>query len=202
MRAVTGVWRWRHNPLCRATDRHEAWVALVALLLMVLGAPAVGWGCGSLTDDALQETVRAQQAERHATTAVVVRRTLEVRPLVVDSEVSSERPAHTSVLARWKAPDGTGRRGTVTISSHRAGPGAEVEIWTDRDGRPVPRPMDASTARTHAALAGLEATLVAVGVVEGARRLIVRRMIRGRHIRIDRAWARTGPDWGRTGTGS
>lgn len=74
VRAVSGVWRWRHNPLRRATDRREAWVALVALLLMVLAAPALGWLCGALTDDVLQQSVRFQQTQRHATTAVVVRR--------------------------------------------------------------------------------------------------------------------------------
>ncbi|MCX5345333.1 Rv1733c family protein [Streptomyces atratus] len=202
MRAVTGVWRWRRNPLRRATDRREAWVALVALLLMVLAAPAVGWVCGSLTDDALQKSVRAQQAQRRTTTAVVVRRAPGASRLVTDPEVSSERTTQTSVVARWKAPDGTDRRGTVTTSSRKTDPGAEVKIWTDLDGRPALRPMDAPTAHTHAALAGLGATLLAVGLAEGGRRLIVWHMVRGRYTRIDRAWAKAGPDWGRTGTGS
>ncbi|MFG2631000.1 hypothetical protein [Streptomyces sp. NPDC048473] len=202
MRAVAGVWRWRRNPLRRATDRREAWVALVALLLMVLAAPSVGWVCGSFTDNALQKSVRAQQAQRHATTAVVVRRAPGAPHFATDPEVSSERSAQTSVVARWKAPDGTNRRGTVTTSSRRTDPGAEVEIWTDLDGRAALRPMDAPTAHTHAALAGLGAMLLAVGLVEGGRRLIVWRMVRGRYIRIDRAWAKAGPDWGRTGTGS
>lgn len=74
MRALSGVWRWRHNPLRRATDRREAWVALVAFVLLVLAAPALGWLFGSRADDTLQEAVRAQQARSHLTTAVVVRR--------------------------------------------------------------------------------------------------------------------------------
>ncbi|WP_370741032.1 hypothetical protein [Streptomyces sp. Ncost-T10-10d] len=177
-------------------------MALVALLLMVLAAPAVGWVCGSLTDDALQKSVRAQQAQRRTTTAVVVRRASGAAHRVADPEVSSERTTQTSVVARWKAPDGTDRRGTVTTSSRKTDPGAEVKIWTDLDGRPTLRPMDAPTAHRHAALAGLGAMLLAAGLVEGGRRLIVRRMMRGRYIRIDRAWAKAGPDWGRTGTGS
>ncbi|WP_327365793.1 Rv1733c family protein [Streptomyces sp. NBC_01217] len=202
MRAVTGVWRWRRNPLRRATDRCEAWVALVALLLMLLAAPAVGWVCGSLTDDALQKSVRAQQAKRHATTAVVLRRARGTAHFATDPEVSSERTTQTAVVARWKAPDGTDRRGTVTTTSHRTGPGAEVEIWTDLEGRPALRPMDAPTAHTHAVLAGFGVMLLAVGLIEGGRRLIVWHMVRGRYIRIDRAWSKAGPDWGRTGTGS
>ncbi|MEU6018793.1 hypothetical protein ABZ826_33635 [Streptomyces sp. NPDC047515] len=202
MRAVTGVWRWRRNALCRATDRHEAWVALVALLLMVLTAPALGWVCGALTDDVLQESVRTQRAQRRATTAVVVRRAPDAPHFVTDPEVSSERAPQTLVVARWKAPDGTDRHGTVNTLSRKTRPGAVVEIWTDLDGRPALRPMDAPTARTHAALAGFGAMLLAVGLVEASRRLIVWRMVRKRYSRIDRAWAAAGPDWGRTGTGS
>lgn len=158
--------------------------------------------CGSYTDDALQESVRTQQAGRRATTAVVLRRAPRPPRFVTDPEVSSERGSQTSVVARWKAPDGTARRGTVTTSSRRTAPGTRVEIWTDLDGRPATRPMDAPTARTHAVLAGLGATMLGAGLIEGVRQLIVRRMMRARYTRIDQDWAKTGPDWGRTGTGS
>ncbi|MFD0342245.1 hypothetical protein ACFVH0_26830 [Streptomyces sp. NPDC127117] len=168
---------------------------------MVLAAPALGWACGSYTDDALQKSVRAQQAGRRATTAVVLRRAPRPPRFVTDPEVSSEH-SQTPVVARWKAPDGTARRGTVTASSRKTAPGTKVEIWTDLDGRPASRPMDAPTARTHAVLAGLGATMLAVGLIEGVRQLIVRHMMRSRYTRIDQDWARTGPDWGRTGTGS
>lgn len=177
-------------------------MALVALILMVLAAPALGWRCGSFTDDALQKSVRAQRAQRHATTAVVLRRAPKAPHFATDPEVSSERSSQTLVVARWKAPDGTDRSGTVTTLSRRAGPGAEVEIWTDLDGHPVPRPMDAPAAHTHAALAGFGVMLLAVALIEGCRRLIVSRMMRGRYTRIDQDWAEAGPDWGRTGTGS
>lgn len=53
MQAISGIRRWRGNPVCRPTDRHEAWVALAALLMIFLGAPVLGWLGGSLTDDAL-----------------------------------------------------------------------------------------------------------------------------------------------------
>ncbi|MCX4536896.1 hypothetical protein OHA79_08310 [Streptomyces sp. NBC_00841] len=202
MRAVSGVWRWRHNPLRRATDRREAWVALVALLLMTVAAPALGWLCGSLMDDVLQESVRIQQAQRRATTAVVVRVASGPPRLVSDPEISSERTTQTSVVARWKAPDGTARSGRVTTFSKTTDPGARVRIWTDPDGRPALRPMDAPTAHTHAALAGFGVMLLGVALIEGGRRLIVWRMVQRRYARLDRAWAEAGPDWGRTGTGS
>ena len=31
MRAISGLWRWRDNPLRRATDLAEAWLALAVL---------------------------------------------------------------------------------------------------------------------------------------------------------------------------
>ena len=46
------------------------------------------------------------------------------------------------------------------------------------------------------------AALVAAGMAEGCRRLIVRGMVRRRYARLDKAWERAGPDWGRTGAGS
>ncbi|MGW8883852.1 Rv1733c family protein [Streptomyces sp. NPDC055749] len=202
MRAVSGVWRWRHNPLRRATDRFEAWVALLALLLMLLAAPVTGWMCGSLTDDALQRSVRAQRAERHVTTAVVVRRADHPGQFVGDSEVASERAALTSVVARWRTPDGTTRTGKVATASRVTGPGSRVRIWTDDRGRPALRPMDAPTAHTHAALAGFGVFLLSAALVEAARRLIVWRLTLRRYAQLDRAWAKAGPDWGRTGTGS
>ncbi|MFJ6463465.1 hypothetical protein ACIQM0_20960 [Streptomyces sp. NPDC091387] len=202
MRALSGVWLWRHNPLRRATDRREAWVALAAFVLFVLAAPAAGWFFGSRTDDALQESVRAQQARSHLTTAVVVRRTAGSRHFVADPEVSADRAALTTVLARWQAPDGTVRSATVTTTSHHTAPGDRVRIWTDREGHPALRPMDAPTAHTHAALAGFGAAMLAALLIEAGRRLIVWRMVRQRYARLDRAWARAGPDWGRTGTGS
>lgn len=39
MRAVGGLRRWRRNPLRRATDLAEAWLALTVLLLVTLAAP-------------------------------------------------------------------------------------------------------------------------------------------------------------------
>ncbi|MFJ6947749.1 hypothetical protein ACISU4_24405, partial [Streptomyces wuyuanensis] len=73
MRAVSGLWRWRHNPLRRTTDLVEAWLAVAAALLLVLAVPAAGWGLGGLADEALAESVREQSAERRPAVARVLR---------------------------------------------------------------------------------------------------------------------------------
>ncbi|MFE3516168.1 hypothetical protein [Streptomyces sp. NPDC059166] len=203
VRAVLGIRRWRHNPVCRATDRHEAWVALSALVVMVLAAPVLGWSVGSATDDVLARSVRAQHELIRPTTAVVVRASTGRPRFAADPEAAvTADSARTSVVADWTAPDGTPRTGTVSTGSARTTPGSHVRIWTDAQGRPAMRPMDTATAHTHAVLAGVGAALLAIGLTELARRSVVWQMMQRRYDRLDRAWAEVGPDWGRTGTGS
>ncbi|MGW0599414.1 Rv1733c family protein [Streptomyces sp. NPDC002776] len=202
MRAISGLWRWRHNPLRRATDLAEAWVALCALLLLLVLAPVAGVLVGALAQEALRESVREQRASRHQVTATVTG-TLGGSPLDADPETAaSGREVRTRVLADWTAPDGTERHGAATTRIDDPRPGDRFPLWTDRQGRVAARPLDSATATTHAVLAGFGAALLVIGAVESSRRLIVRRMVRRRYARWDQAWDRAGPDWGRTGAGS
>ncbi|MEW1612863.1 MULTISPECIES: hypothetical protein [unclassified Streptomyces] len=187
-----GVLRWR------TTDRREAWVTLGALLLLVVGAPAAGWAGGALAGDRIRQEVVAQHEERRATTAVVVGRAPGGRRFAGDPDAASGR---TSVVAAWRAPDGTRRTGEVTTASRAGEPGSPVRIWTDHAGLPVAPPMGRGAARTHAVLGGVGAFLLAAGCVEVGRRLVVGRLVRRRYALLDREWAEVGPDWGRAGTG-
>ncbi|MEV6167014.1 hypothetical protein AB0L99_02140 [Streptomyces sp. NPDC051954] len=201
MRTISGLWRWRHNPLRRKTDLTEAWVALVALLLILFAAPMTGSVVGSVAQDALQQSVRDQRESRHVVTATVVRK-LNRSPLDADPETSTGRDIRSRVLADWTAPDGTAQHGPVMAHVEDPHAGDNFTLWTDDHGRVVARPLDPATATTHAVLAGFGATLLAAGLIDGLRRLIVWRMVRRRYARWDQAWDRAGPDWGRTGTGS
>ncbi|MFJ1654442.1 hypothetical protein ACIOC2_24330 [Streptomyces sp. NPDC088337] len=199
MRAIAGLWRWRHNPLRRGTDLAEAWVALVALLLVLVAAPVVGCVVGFLAQDALQQSVREQGSSRHPVTARVVQRLNRLDP---DPEITTGRDPRSRVLADWTAPDGTRRHGPVTTTLRSPRPGDHFTLWTDEHGRTVTRPLDSTTATTHAVLAGCGAGMLTALLVEGIRRLIVWRLDRRRDALWDQAWDRAGPDWGRTGTGS
>ncbi|MEV8592372.1 hypothetical protein [Streptomyces sp. NPDC052012] len=201
MRAISGLWRWRHNPLCRRTDLLEGWVALAALLLVLITAPVLGTLVGSAAQDALQSSVREQHRARHAVTATVVRK-LDPSPLDVDPETSTGRDLRSRVLAHWTAPDRTDHHGPVLARLEDPRPGDRFHIWTDRQGRLVTRPLDTATATTHAVLAGFGAALATAGLVECGRRFVVWRMVRRRYALWDQAWDGAGPDWGRTGTGS
>ncbi|MFF9125570.1 hypothetical protein ACF09J_20085 [Streptomyces sp. NPDC014889] len=199
MRAISGLRRWRHNPLRRGTDLVEAWVALVALLLVLVAAPLTGCLVGSLAQDALQESVREQRQSRHQVTATVVQRLNRLDP---DPEINTGRDPRSRVLADWTAPDGTRRHGPVTTTLRSPRPGDRFTLWTDEHGRTVTRPLDSTTATTHAVLAGCGAGMLTALLVECIRRLIVWRLDRRRYALWDQAWDRAGPDWGRTGTGS
>ncbi|WP_330292937.1 Rv1733c family protein [Streptomyces sp. NBC_00576] len=201
MRAIGGLWRWRHNPLRRATDLAEAWVALTALLLILLAAPLIGVLVGGAAQDALQQAVRDQREARHLVTATVVKK-LARSPLEPDPESTSGREARSRVEADWAGPDGTAQHGQVMASLKSPHPGDHFTLWTDGQGRIAARPLDTATATTHAVLAGVGVTALSAGFFEGGRRLIVWRMVRRRYARWDQAWDRAGPDWGRTGTGS
>ncbi|MEV7194224.1 hypothetical protein AB0N81_20825 [Streptomyces sp. NPDC093510] len=201
MRAIVGLWRWRRNPLCRGTDLAEAWMALAALVLITVAAPVVGVFTTSLSRDALLASVHQQREDRHAITGTVLRKVASP-PIDPDPETSSARDAHSRVLARWQAPDRTDHYGVVLSDLETPRPGDHFRLWTDEHGKVVGRPLDGATATTHAVLAGFGAATAAVGLIEGTRRLLLWRIVRARHARLDRAWEKAGPDWGRTGTGS
>lgn len=200
MRDAVVIWRRRRSPLCRPTDLAEAWVALVAALLLVTAAPAVGWLTGSLTEDALRQSLRAQRHQRHPVTAEVTGPGGAAAAAFRDDPAAAD--GRHRVRAAWTAPDGRVRSGTVATALRAPRAGDRFTVWTDASGRPVPRPMDEEAARVHAALAGVGAWAVSALLVESARRLVLWRLVRRRFARLDRAWAAAGPDWGRTGAGS
>ncbi|MFF8730506.1 hypothetical protein ACF073_29110 [Streptomyces sp. NPDC015171] len=200
MRALSGLWRWRHNPLRRATDTAEAWLALAALLLIAVAAPVAGCLAGFTAQDSLQRSVRHQQHARHIVTATVVRDLGGALP-EPDPESSSAREARSRVLADWTAPDGTPRRGPVLADLKSPHAGDHFRLWTDPHGRIATRPLDSATATTHAVLAGFGAALLTAALVETGRRVAVWRLVRRRYAGWDQAWDRAGPDWGKAGTG-
>ncbi|MGW7277196.1 Rv1733c family protein [Streptomyces sp. NPDC054844] len=201
MRAISGLWRWRHNPLCRATDLAEAWVALAGLLLVLSVAPLVGARVGGAAQDAMQRSVRDQHESRHRVPATVVR-ALERPRVAVDPDGTSAGGLRSRVLAVWTAPDGSRHEAPVMASIDDPDTGDRFAIWTDGQGRTVARPLDSATATTHAVLAGFGAAVVAAVLIEAGRRIVVWRMVRRRYARWEREWDRAGPDWGRTGAGS
>lgn len=203
MRTALGVWRWRRNPLRRQTDLFEAWVAFAALVCVLLVAPAIGCAAGLRVDGTLQRAAREQRQERYLIPAVVVRPAPDaLAGAATDPAAQRQTPQRTQIVASWTAPDGSSHQGTVPAAEEPPHPGDRFRIWTDTHGRLVGQPLDPSSATFHAGVAGLAAALGIAGLVETVRRLVVRRLMHRRYIRLDRAWAAAGPDWGRAGAGS
>ncbi len=202
-----GVWRWRRNPLRRPTDLFEAWVAFAALVCVLVVAPAIGWVAGLRVDGTLQQAAHEQRQERHLVPAVVLRPAPESATTTeasASADTSTQRtaPHRTQIVASWTAPDGSSHEGTVPAAEEPPHPGERFRIWTDARGRLVGQPLDPSAAVFHAGMAGLAAAICVATLVETVRRLVVRRLMHRRYIRLDRAWAAAGPDWGRAGAGS
>ncbi|MEU9086129.1 hypothetical protein [Streptomyces sp. NPDC048357] len=204
MRTAMGVWRWRRNPLRRQTDLFEAWVAFAALVCVLVVAPATGWAAGVRVDGTLQQAAQKQRQERHLVPAVVVRPAPVPAEEVSAADSSAQRtaPHRTQIVASWTAPDGTSHEGTVPAAEEPPRAGDRFRIWTDAHGRLVGQPLDPSAAAFHAGMAGLAAAIGVAALGETVRRLVVRRLVHRRYIRLDRAWAAAGPDWGRAGAGS
>ncbi|MFH8345268.1 hypothetical protein [Streptomyces sp. NPDC018045] len=200
VRVIAGLWRWRRNPLRRTTDLLEAWLALAAALLIVLGGGFAGLAAGSAAHDALRRSVRTQAQERHQVWATSDRSVARPSP-GSDPEAAAGRATHHRVNARWTAPDGSEHSGPVAAPG-AVKPGERFRIWTDARGRVMARPLDAGTARAHAVLAGLGAAALTAAVTMGGRQFVTRRMLERRYARWEREWERVDQDWGRAGAGS
>jgi hypothetical protein len=175
----------------------EAWIGLLSLMVVLLGAPAAGWAAGALVHSALERTVQAQHAQRSLVPATVLKAgPREIAQTDPDSgHVQEER---RTAQARWTAPDGAVVTGTVHIPVDK-GKGDTVRIWTDRQGRAVPPPLDSMTASTHSVLAGMGATLGAGVMLIVGRQLLLWQLMRRRLAEWEREWAAAGQDWGRAG---
>lgn len=200
MRSITGLWRWRGNPLCRPSDRREAWLALCAAVLIVVLAPLAGWLGAGATHDALLHTAHQQRNSRQLAWATAESSTRRA-PLESDPESAAQHAEHQRVVAHWKGPDGSTHRGVVGMP-HRVRAGHRFQVWTDTRGRLASRPMSPRAAASHSVLAGLAVGALTAAALEGGRRLAVRQVMRRRYARWDAEWQRIGPDWGRTGSNS
>ncbi|HEV7627536.1 MAG TPA: hypothetical protein VGO89_13655 [Streptomyces sp.] len=198
MRSIVGLWRWRGNPLCRRSDRREAWLALCAVILTVVVAPVAGWLGASAAQGALLQNAEEQQRGRHHVWATA--ESIQTRaPLDSDPESAAQRSDRARVVAHWAGPDGSNHKYAVS-TQRQVQPGERFRIWTDEQGRIAHRPMSQGTVSAYAALAGLVVGVGAAASMETGRRLTVRHLLRRRYAMWDEEWARIGPDWGRTGS--
>ncbi|WP_369193914.1 Rv1733c family protein [Streptomyces djakartensis] len=183
------LWRWRRNPLKRRADRLEAWLLPgVWTLTVVAGVPAGTRVCRSV-----EEGPAGERAEWRPAAA----RLDERAPGVAARDRGSSRADQVWAIARWTAPDGSSRTGRLRVAAGSPA-GTPVTVWTDPEGRQVPRPPTASQARFRAVLTGGVAGVCAATVPLLFGAAMGRRLERRRIDSWDAEWARFGPMWGRT----
>lgn len=168
--------RWRvarlcgRNPLLRRTDRIEALVLLVALVVTLIAVPVAGV-VGAVTYEARDRVYTREAHERHRVTA-----------RVVDARV--EDLGLTVVQAKWPGP--TGERGGPLELAERAEAGGTVEIWVDRNGDPVVAPTPTWLAAGEAVGVAVVTALAAIMVMAALVAVVRSRLDRAR----DALWER------------
>ena len=180
---IRGLWP-DHNPLRRASDRAEAALFGLLLVVFIAAAPLAALLGGRWAGQAAARAQRAQQADRYQVSAVLLK----------SAPYQAYAWTDTLVTARWTARDGSRHTGDVSapMGTRR---GATVRIWIDRSGAVSSPPLRAEQVSSQAALvaviapAGLASVLLVIGAL-GHQYLDRRRLAAW-----DADWRATGPQW-------
>ena len=185
---------FERNLLRRPTDRIEAVIRLVTIVLFVVAVPIAVIAVGRQADHLTLHQAQAQQAREHQVTAVLLQ---QAQATGVPDPYTSIQV--TSVLARWQPPGRPSRSGQV-LASAGARAGSTVTIWINASGALASPPPDhrdiAGNVTVAAVTVGLLASLLVLGTNALSRRALDRRRLNA----WDAEWRATGPRWtGRRG---
>ena len=133
------------NPLRRGTDRIEAVLRLVMMIMLVAAVPAAAVLVGQRADHLALNWARAQQQADHLVNAVL----LEQAPATgIPDPYTSVQTAW--VLARWQ-PSGQAPRTGEVLATAGTRKGSTVRTWIDASGAVThPRPITAISPATSA----------------------------------------------------
>lgn len=177
------------NPMRRASDRIEAVLRLVTVLLLITMVPIAAIVAGRTADHVVLRQARAQQAADHQVTAVLT----ETAPgaTAADPYVAVET---TWTEARWTAPDGTTHTGMV-LAALGAPKGSTVSTWINASDQVTDPPADHSDAVGAVFIAGTLATLALVLLILAFQGLLRHALDRRRLAAWDSEWRAIGPRW-------
>jgi hypothetical protein len=191
-RSLARLARWLgfdRNPLRRGTDRVEAALRLVMIIVVVAVVPAVAVAAGRWTHHYALSQARAQMAVNHQVTAVLLRDAPATG--VPDPYTSVET---TWVPARWQPPGQPPRTGAV-LAVAGAHKGSTVRTWIDPSGAVTDPPLDHRVVAGDVLMAVM-ATLLVSGLLLLATGALARRVLERRRLRAWEAeWRATGPQW-------
>jgi len=191
-RGLARLARWLgfdRNPLRRRTDRLEAVLRLVMIILVVLAMPAASVAVGRYADHYVLRQVQTQRTMNHQVTAVLLRDA--PRTGVPDPYTSVET---TWVPARWQPPGQPPRTGDV-LAVAGARKGSTVRTWIDPSGAVTDPPLDHRVVAGDVVMA-VTATLLVSGLLLLAAGALARRAFERRRLRAWEAeWRTSGPLW-------
>jgi hypothetical protein len=131
------------DPQVRTTDRVEALMLVLAVVVSLLCAP-IAAAVGTAVHDSNRQLYAEQAHSRHSVAATIT------------GDPASQQVLRITTItapARWSVA-GAEHTGTVKVSS-TAKPGDSIEIWVDDDGAQVPAPTSTSHAAAEAVVAAV-----------------------------------------------
>jgi hypothetical protein len=177
------------NPLRRGTDRVEAALRLVMIILVVVAVPAAAVAAGRWADHYALHRAKVQMAVDHQVTAVLLQ---DAPDIGIPDPYTSVQTAWAP--ARWQPPGQPPRTGEV-LALVGARKGSTVRTWIDRSGAITDPPLDHRVIVGDVWLA-VTATLLVSGLLLLAAAVLARRMFDHRRLRAWEAeWRTSGPLW-------
>jgi len=191
-RRLARLTRWLgldRNPLRRGTDRIEAALRLVTIIVVVAVMPVAAVAIGRQADHLALNQAHAQQAADHLVTAV----------LLQDAPATGVPDPYTSVQttwvpARWQLPGRPARTGDV-LAIAGARKGSTVKIWTDASGAVTDPPPDHRDIAGDVCLAVIATFLVSWLVLLATGQLARRALDHRRLSAWEAEWRACGPLW-------
>jgi hypothetical protein len=183
-----------HNPLRRGTDRVEAALRLVLVILLVAAVPAGAVAAGRWADHWALHRAQAQRAVNHQVSAVLLR----------DAPATGSPDPYTSlqtawVPARWQ-PSGQPPRTGEVLAVAGARKGSTVQIWVAPSGAMIDPPLSHRDIVGDVCLAVVTSCVVSWLVLLAAWILVRRALDRRRFSAWEAEWRASGPLWsGRLG---
>ena len=192
-RRLARLARWLgfdRNPLRRGTDRIEAALRLVLMIMLVAAVPAAAVITGQRTDHSALNWAHAQQAADHQINAVLLQ---QAPPTGSPDPYTSVQTAWA--LARWQPPGLPPRTGENVLATAGAHKGSTVRTWIDASGAITDPPLDHRDIAGDVSIAVIATCLIS-GLVLLASSTIVRRVLDHRRLSAwDAEWRASGPLW-------
>jgi hypothetical protein len=177
------------NPLRRGTDRIEAALRLVLMIMLVAAVPAAAVMAGQRADHSALNRAHAQQAADRWVNAV----------LIQQAPATGSPDPYTSVqtawaLARWQPPGLPPRTGEV-LATAGARKGSSVRTWIDASGAVTDPPLDHREITGDVCIAVIATCLVSSLVLLALSTLVRQVLDRRRLSAWDAEWRASGPLW-------